>query len=453
MSNIILINHGTEIQIAKALQTTNTIDHLPAKVYTVHLEPLTGTLSLHVDRLSFDLPSKLYGDLPARRDIIWDVYSKRCSSTGVLLFGGKGMGKTVMAESLSNKAIGMGIPVIYIREKVSPDILYMLAKNLSPVVFLFDEFEKVYDECRDQQMLLTLFSDQDIKNQLYLVLGNDVGDIDTNYINRPGRFMFNIDYDAIDMVVAEQIIDDKISEGLINTALKLYKSVSKLSLNYDILQSVVNVASKLETLVELIEYMDIMNVPSLKIVDLYITAVELKTEVGLEYYSDVKTSYMDDNKEVMVVELYYPTSTDGETTHQKLTLMETLNIYIDAMERFVTNNLLTEEVMKPFCLTENIKIYFKTDFTNATKKNTKKRQNGLKMINVRESTETSGTNFPFGNNNNNNKFLMTKDGKKGVIISEVEDTIDMVNHGLNVGSKSVGVSMLSGKHKLNNGNN
>ncbi len=133
--------------------------------------------------------------------------------------------------------------------------------------------------------------------------------------------------------------------------------------------------------------------------------------------------------------------------------METLNIYIDAMERFVTNNLLTEEVMKPFCLTENIKIYFKTDFTNATKKNTKKRQNGLKMINVRESTETSGTNFPFGNNNNNNKFLMTKDGKKGVIISEVEDTIDMVNHGLNVGSKSVGVSMLSGKHKLNNGNN
>ncbi len=390
--SIALINHGNEIQVVTPTVNNNLIDHLPAKVYTIKIDPMTGALSLVIDRESFELPKKLYGDLPDRRDVIWNTYCRSENSTGILLFGKKGMGKSIMAESLCNKAIGMGIPVLYIRERVPPSILYMLAKNISPLVFMFDEFEKVYDEINDQQMLLTLFSDQDIKKQMFLVLGNEVDEIDINYIHRPGRFMFYILYGILDLAVGNEIIDNNIDNDDIRLALKFYNVMLRDSLNYDILQSIVKAAANMKTVEDVIDYMYIMNVPRMKALMPHIAAVELQDENGIECYGEIRSSYMDEKKEIMKVEIYATKlmPEGGEDISQKLTLVKTLNVNIETVERIITENILSSAELKIINLTDSIRLYVKAD--SVTMYRNGKNKDKIKLVSLKEKGSIA---FPF----------------------------------------------------------
>lgn len=63
---------------------------------------------------SFEMPGKIYGNTIRNVDRILNTFGDRPSSTGVMLTGEKGSGKTLLAKMLSITGAQQGIPTILI---------------------------------------------------------------------------------------------------------------------------------------------------------------------------------------------------------------------------------------------------------------------------------------------------------------------------------------------------
>lgn len=360
--SIALINHGNEIQVVTPTVNNNLIDHLPAKVYTIKIDPMTGALSLVIDRDKFELPKKFYGTLEYNRDIIWKTYKESKSSTGALLFGSRGMGKTILAETLCNKAIAMDIPVIFVRSNIHADILYFLSKNLSPIVFLFDEFEKLYHEDEDQTRLLTLFSDVDNNKNLFLVVGNDKDVINPNYFNRPGRFDFYINHTSINKTVAYEIIEDTVKDPVIIKFLKCYIILEPYA-NYDTLLSMIEVANNSKNLEEFFSYINIMNIHNISLLVIEFATVILRDGSKITKYVDMEIKKKDES-EVYSVTIFDKTEQENITTE-----VMSLNLSERDIKDFIVDELINKSKenmdvrhssFRPeMIITKNITIQFK----------------------------------------------------------------------------------------------
>lgn len=360
---IALINNGSEIRVVTPTISTNMIDHLPAKVYTIKIEPMTGALSLVIDRDKFELPKKFYGNLEFNRDIIWKTYREKKSSTGALMFGERGMGKTILAEALCNKALAMDIPVIFIRNDYPADLLYYLAKNLSPVVFLFDEFEKIYSEDESQNKLLTLFSDVDDTKNLFLVVGNDKTLINNNYFNRPGRFDFFINHSDINLNVAFDIIEDNIKDPTIEKFLKCYVILEGY-VNYDTLLSIIEVSKRSNSVEEFFSHISIMNINNIPLVTIEYENIMIKEGSTITKYDNIKI-IRDKKTNMCAVTIYSDINSENVSTE-----LMTLNVSESDVRNFIIEEIIKEvdnefrdrralRLNLEMMLTDNIKILLK----------------------------------------------------------------------------------------------
>ena len=76
---------------------------LPAGNYVVKEMPMDGPLYLeHIE--SFEIKGKRYGDLDKNTDRILNTFMDRSASTGVMLAGEKGSGKSLLAKNLAIEA-------------------------------------------------------------------------------------------------------------------------------------------------------------------------------------------------------------------------------------------------------------------------------------------------------------------------------------------------------------
>ena len=117
---------------------------------------ITFTLSYVTDR--FTVPSKIYGDGMQKVIRIWNDYAIGGKSTGCMLLGDKGSGKTLLSSLLCNLAIDNRLPVITISE-INPSIeLIGYLSSLKRCVLLFDEFGKIINNIL-QDKILTMLSD------------------------------------------------------------------------------------------------------------------------------------------------------------------------------------------------------------------------------------------------------------------------------------------------------
>lgn len=146
---------------------------LPAGTYTIGLD-CDGQFFLQtID--PFQVSGKIYGETPRQAERILRTFQDRSAcSTGVLLAGEKGSGKTLLAKCISIQARDQGIPTIVINKNWTGETFNTFLQSIEqPAIILFDEYEKVYVNNQDQEQMLTLLDGVYPSKKLFLLTCND----------------------------------------------------------------------------------------------------------------------------------------------------------------------------------------------------------------------------------------------------------------------------------------
>jgi len=186
------------------------VNSLPAKTYVIKMNPIAKTYFLQTTA-DFELPKKIYGHPNERSSRIIETFMSRPKSTGVLLTGDKGSGKSLLMKLTAIELMKLGIPTIIVNEALSgQEFNTFIASITQPVVILFDEFDKIYKN-DDQEALLTLLDGTIETKKLFMFTVNS-GHVDQHMLNRPGRIYYKYDYRGLD----EDFIRDYCEDNLKN---------------------------------------------------------------------------------------------------------------------------------------------------------------------------------------------------------------------------------------------
>ena len=183
------------------------MDNLPPATYVV-AQNMTGELFLKQIE-NFSLKHKLYGDVEQSAERILTTFNARPMTTGVLLEGEKGSGKSMLMKRIAIKAVEDGLPVIVINSPFCGDAFNTFLQGIrQPAVILLDEFEKTYDGDNQEKLLTTLDGTFPSK-KLFILTVNDKYRIDRHMQNRPGRIYYNLSFAGLsEEFIAEYCADE-----------------------------------------------------------------------------------------------------------------------------------------------------------------------------------------------------------------------------------------------------
>ena len=273
---------------------------LPVGNYTVKFDKMRESFYLEtID--SFEDKGKIYGDTLRRAQRVLNTFNDRSGSTGILLTGEKGSGKTLLAKMLSIKGAELGVPTIVINSPWCGDDFNAFLQTIEqPVIILFDEFEKVYDR-EDQEKMLTLLDGVYPSKKLFVLTCNDKWRVNEHMRNRPGRIYYMMEYRGLE----QEFIVEYCNDNLDNK--KHIPSVCKISglfdqFNFDMLKAMIEEMNRYdESPQEVIQYLnsrpefsgEVKYNVSLQINGLDVKAKDLDPEiwVGNPLTSDIQISY------------------------------------------------------------------------------------------------------------------------------------------------------------------
>lgn len=233
-------------------------DDLPVGTYTVGQDPMTGEFFLKSVE-DFNLSGKVYGDANKTADRIFRTFQARDNSTGCLLVGEKGSGKTMTAKRLSIIARNeFNYPTILINQPLCGEGFNTFIQRINtPAVVIFDEFEKVYDS-DDQESMLTLLDGTYPSKKLFVLTCNDKYRIDRHMNNRPGRVFYSIEYKGIAAEFIREYCNDQLKDELkahIEDIVNL--SLMFRAFNFDMLKAIVEDMNRYnETPREVVQYLN-----------------------------------------------------------------------------------------------------------------------------------------------------------------------------------------------------
>ena len=124
---------------------------LPAGNYVIKQDPYENLFIEHIE--DFDVPAKLYGSVHKQTERVVSTFLKRDKSTGILMTGEKGSGKTMLSKNICIELAQLNIPTIVINQPWHGEKFNTLIQAIQqPCIILFDEFEKVYDREQQEQI-------------------------------------------------------------------------------------------------------------------------------------------------------------------------------------------------------------------------------------------------------------------------------------------------------------
>lgn len=185
-------------------------DRLPAGNYVVKQDMFKNFFLEQID--SFEIKGKIYGDTLKNTNRILATFADRPASTGVMLTGEKGSGKTLLAKNICAQASQDGIPTIVINAPWQGDAFNALIQSIEqPTIILFDEFEKVYDR-EGQEAILTLLDGVFPSKKLFVLTCNDKWRVDSHMRNRPGRIFYMLEFKGLDADFIREYCADNLKE-------------------------------------------------------------------------------------------------------------------------------------------------------------------------------------------------------------------------------------------------
>lgn len=236
------------------------LDNLPAQTYKVGFGQFTGFFLEKQHDLEIK-EDKIYGVHEEKANKVLDRFNKSRKNLGVILSGDKGIGKSLFARLLSQKAIQNNIPVILV-DNFIPGIDDFLNGIKNEVLVLFDEFDKIFAKNNDgdpQSKMLSLFDGTSSGKKLFIITCNRYDNLNEYLINRPGRFHFHFRFDYPNADEVRDYLKDKLEEKYYSEINKVVSFSRKIKLNYDCLSAIALELNEGEVFEETIKDLNIIN--------------------------------------------------------------------------------------------------------------------------------------------------------------------------------------------------
>jgi hypothetical protein len=231
-------------------------DKLPVGTYLLSYNPNLGYYLSEID--DFTLPEKTYGREIDRYDRIISTFLSRPATTGVILAGEKGSGKTMLSKRVSIElAKQHGIPTIIINAPYCGDEFNQFMQQITqPALVVLDEFEKVYDT-KAQNQLLTVLDGTMLSKKLFIVAINDIGKMNPFMLNRPGRFFYVYRYSgASEEAIREYLIDKLRDHSRIDSVISYAQLFQNFT--FDMLSAIVEEMNRYnEPISEVMQYLNV----------------------------------------------------------------------------------------------------------------------------------------------------------------------------------------------------
>jgi len=218
-------------------ENLNVKSELPGETFVVKFDEITNSFFLE-GITPFTECTKLYGKTVKHTSRILATFFDREDSTGVLLTGEKGSGKTLLAKNISTTAASHNIPTILVNEKFAGTVFNEFIQSIDQrAIVIFDEFEKIYDSDR-QESMLTLMDGVFPSKKLFIFTCNGRWRLNDNMINRPGRLFYKLSFNGLETdAVIEYCQDNLINKDHIDRLVKFTLPIKNF--NFDMLKALV----------------------------------------------------------------------------------------------------------------------------------------------------------------------------------------------------------------------